>query len=135
MYFFFFSSRRRHTRLQGDWSSDVCSSDLNKPSRLELERCRPYLAAELRLLRGVRVVVPLGRIAHESWLKAAGWWQRLAPRDRPPFGHGVASHLPDGSVVIASYHPSRQNTNTGKLSRTMWYAVFRRARAALEHRA
>src|SRR6266700_2984157 len=76
-----------------------------------------------------------GRVAHESWLKAAGWWERLAPRDRPPFGHGVASHLPDGSVVIASYHPSRQNTNTGKLTQTMWYAVFRRARAALEHRA
>src|SRR2546421_622275 len=112
-----------------------CAPPGNKPSRLELERCRPYLAAELRLLRRVRVVVTLGRIAHESWLKAAGWWQRLAPRDRPPFGHGVASHPPDGSVVIASYHPSRQNTNTGKLSRTMWYAVFRRARAALEHRA
>ena len=112
-----------------------CAPPGNKPSRVELERCRPYLAAELRLLRRVRVVVTLGRIAHESWLKAAGWWQRLAPRDRPPFGHGVASHLPDGSVVIASYHPSRQNTNTGKLSRTMWYAVFRRARAALEHRA
>ena len=87
------------------------------------------------MLRRVRVVVTLGRIAHESWLKAAGWWQRLAPRDRPPFGHGVASHLPDGSVVIASYHPSRQNTNTGKLTQAMWYAVFRRARAALEHRA
>src|SRR5207245_2484733 len=82
-----------------------CAPPGNKRSRLELERCRPYLAAELRLLRRVRVVVTLGRIAHESWLKAAGWWQRLAPRDRPPFGHGVASHLPDGSVVIASYHP------------------------------
>src|SRR6266581_1220993 len=107
---------------------------LSRDDGLTLNDC--YIAAaELRLLRRVRVVVTLGRIAHESWLKAAGWWQRLAPRDRPPFGHGVASHLPDGSVVIASYHPSRQNTNTGKLSRTMWYAVFRRARAALEHRA
>ena len=108
-----------------------CAPPGNKPSRLELERCRPYLAAELRLLRRVRVVVTLGRIAHESWLKAAGWWERLAPRHRPPFRHGVASKLPDGTVVIASYHPSRQNTNTGKLTRTMWYAVFRTARTLL----
>jgi uracil-DNA glycosylase family 4 len=108
-----------------------CAPPGNKPSRVELDRCRPYLTAELRLLRRVRVVVTLGRIAHESWLKAAGWWGRLASRDRPPFRHGVGSELPDGTVVIASYHPSRQNTNTGKLTRTMWYAVFRRARAAL----
>jgi uracil-DNA glycosylase len=110
-----------------------CAPPANKPSRVELERCRPYLTAELRLLRQVRVVVTLGRIAHESWLKAAGWWERLPPRARPPFAHGAATTLPDGCVVIASYHPSRQNTNTGKLTRAMWDAVFRRARAALEH--
>jgi len=77
-----------------------CAPPGNKPSRAELERCRPYLAAELRLLPGTRVVVTLGRIAHESWLKAAGWWERLAPRERPPFRHGVASNLPDGTVEI-----------------------------------
>src|SRR3989442_15805693 len=53
-----------------------CAPPGNKPSRVELERCRPYLAAELRVLRRVRVAVTLGRIAHESWLKAAGWWER-----------------------------------------------------------
>jgi len=76
--------------------------------------------------------VTLGRIAHESWLKAAGWWQRLAPRARPRFVHGAASTLPDGTIVIASYHPSRQNTNTGKLTPEMWDAVFQKARTALE---
>ena len=111
-----------------------CAPPGNKPSRVELDRCRPYLAAELRLLRRVRVVVTLGRIAHEGFLKAAGWWERLAPRARPAFAHGAVSTLPDGCIVIASYHPSRQNTNTGKLTRTMWNAVFRRAKAALEHR-
>jgi len=111
-----------------------CAPPGNKPSRVELDRCRPYLAAELRLLRRVRVVVTLGRIAHEAWLKAVGWWERLPPRARPPFAHGVVTTLPDGAVVIASYHPSRQNTNTGKLTRTMWNAVFRRAKAALENR-
>ena len=104
-----------------------CAPPGNKPSRVELDRCRPYLAAELRLLRRVRVVVTLGRIAHEAFLKAAGWWERLPPRARPPFRHGAASMLPDGHVVIASYHPSRQNTNTGKLTRAMWDGVFRTA--------
>ena len=111
-----------------------CAPPGNKPSRVELDRCRPYLAAELRLLRRVRVVVTLGRIAHEGFLKAAGWWERLAPRARPAFAHGAVSTLPDGCIVIASYHPSWQNTNTGKLTRTMWNAVFRRAKAALVDR-
>jgi uracil-DNA glycosylase len=105
-----------------------CAPPANKPTRRELERCRPYLAAELRLLERLRVVVTLGRIGHESWLKAAGWWQRLAPRERPRFAHGRVATLPDGVVVIASYHPSRQNTNTGRLTRKMWHAVFREAR-------
>jgi uracil-DNA glycosylase family 4 len=109
-----------------------CAPPGNKPSRVELDRCRPFLAAELRLLPRMRVVVTLGRIAHDAFLKAAGWWQRLPPRARPPFAHGAATTLPDGVVVIASYHPSRQNTNTGKLTRAMWHAVFERARAALE---
>jgi uracil-DNA glycosylase len=108
-----------------------CAPPDNKPSRAELERCRPYLADEVRLLVRVRVIVTLGRIAHDAWLKASGWWSRLAPRDRPPFGHGAATALPDGTVVIASYHPSRQNTNTGKLTRAMWDGVFARARDAL----
>src|SRR2546426_4985075 len=108
-----------------------CAPPGNKPNRVELDRCRPYLAAELRLLRRARVVVTLGRIAHEAWLKAAGWWERLPPRARPPFAHGAVTTLPDDSVVIASYHPSRQNTNTGRLTRAMWSAVFRRASAAL----
>ena len=109
-----------------------CAPPGNKPSLVELAHCRPYLVSELRLLRRVRVIVTLGRIAHESWLKAAGWWERLSPRARPPFGHGAARELPDGTIVIASYHPSRQNTNTGKLTRAMWDAVFRRAKAALD---
>ncbi len=110
-----------------------CAPPGNKPSRLELDRCRPYLAAELRLLRRVRVVVTLGRVAHENWLKAAGWWERLSPGARPVFAHGTMTQLPDGMIVIASYHPSRQNTNTGKLTRTMWHAVFERVAAVLEH--
>ena len=73
----------------------------------------------------------LGRIAHEAWLRSAGWWDALAPAARPRFGHGVVTPMPDGTTLISSYHPSRQNTNTGKLTRAMWTAVFQRARETL----
>ena len=105
-----------------------CAPPGNKPTLAELERCRPYLEAELRLLQRLRVVVTLGRVAHDGWLKAARWWTRLAPRERPAFAHGAVATLPDGTMVLSSYHPSRQNTNTGKLTRPMWHAVFRKAR-------
>ena len=108
-----------------------CAPPGNKPTLVELEHCRRYLTAETRLLTRVRVVLTLGRIAHESWLKAAGWWGALAPKDRPPFAHGAVARLPDGTIVVSSYHPSRQNTNTRKLTSSMWDAVFRRTRALL----
>lgn len=109
-----------------------CAPPGNKPTRPELERCRRYLAADVRLLERVRLVLALGRVAHESWLKAAGWWETLAPAARPRFAHGAVARLPDGTVLVTSYHPSRQNTNTRKLTRAMWHAVFGRIRALLD---
>ncbi len=128
------TSRDDGLRLTGCWITAAarCAPPANKPTRTELERCRPWLAAEIKALGGVRVVVTLGRIAHEAWLKASGWWDRLPPRARPAFAHARATALPDGVVLISSYHPSRQNTNTGRLTRTMWHAVFRAARRALD---
>jgi uracil-DNA glycosylase family 4 len=122
--------RRDGLRLKGAYvtASGRCAPPDNKPTASELERCRPFLEAEIRLLRGTRVVVLLGRIAWERWLRASGWWERLAPRDRPRFAHASEAVMPDGTHVICSYHPSRQNTNTGKLTRAMWHAVFARAR-------
>ena len=108
-----------------------CAPPGNKPTRTELEHCRPYLAADVRLLARVRVVLTLGRVAHESWLKAAGWWTTLPARARPPFAHAAVATLPDGTIVVSSYHPSRQNTNTRKLTRAMWYGVFRTVRRLL----
>lgn len=116
--------------LRGCWISAAgrCAPPGNKPLPAELDRCRDYLEAELRLLPRVRVVVTLGRIGHEAFLRAAGWWAALPPRERPAFAHGAESRLPDGRMLIASFHPSRQNTNTGRLTRSMWHAVFARAR-------
>ena len=105
-----------------------CAPPENRPTAEELDRCRPYLQEELRLLTRVRVVLALGRIGWESWLRAAGWWARLTPRARPNFGHGAEAVLPDGTVLVASFHPSRQNTNTGRLTRPMWNGVFERIR-------
>jgi uracil-DNA glycosylase family 4 len=108
-----------------------CAPPANRPTREELGRCRGWLAREVSLLDRVRVVIALGGIAREAWLRAAGWWDRLSPRERPAFRHGAVSTLPDGTVFIASYHPSRQNTNTGRLTRAMWYQPFREARRHL----
>jgi len=113
-------------------ASARCAPPANRPLPIELDRCRPYLEAELALLSQVRVAIALGGIAHRSYLTASGWWRRLAPRERPAFRHGVEALLPDGTWLIASYHPSRQNTNTGRLTRAMWYGIFAAARRKLD---
>ncbi|MBI1797681.1 MAG: uracil-DNA glycosylase [Candidatus Eisenbacteria bacterium] len=120
--------------LTGAWVTAAarCAPPANKPTRAELDRCRPFLAAEIGLLRRVRVVVVLGRIGWEAWLRAASWWDRLPARERPPFAHGAESPLPDGTILICSFHPSRQNTNTGKLTRAMWLRIFARAREIVD---
>ena len=108
-----------------------CAPPGNRPTGEELARCRPYLQTELGLLASVRLVLVLGRIGWEHWLRAAGWWDRLEVRQRPRFSHGKETTLPDGIVLISSFHPSRQNTNTGRLTRPMWYGVFERIRTLL----
>ena len=108
-----------------------CAPPENKPAPDELLRCRAYLEAEINLLRQVRVVVTLGRVAFDSWLKASGWWEALPPARRPRFAHGAETRLPDGTILLGSFHPSRRNTNTGLLTRRMWRGIFRRARRLL----
>lgn len=109
-----------------------CAPPENKPTPEELANCRPFLEREIAALDRVRVVVALGSIALESWLRASGWRDRLKASERPRFGHNLETRLPDGVTVIASYHPSRRNTNTGMLTRRMWYDVFERARAIVD---
>ena len=127
-------SRDDGQELRDCWitAAGRCAPPGNKPAPAELARCSRYLRAELQLLTRARVVLTLGRIGHEAWLKASGWWDRLAARERPAFAHGAEHTLPDGMVLIASFHPSRQNTQTGKLTRAMWHGVFERARVLVD---
>ena len=127
-------SRDDGQRLQDCWISAAarCAPPGNRPLPIELARCQTYLEDELRLLTHVRVVLVLGRIAHDAFLRGAGWWERLTPGARPHFGHGATASLPDGRTLVSSFHPSRQNTNTGRLTRAMWYGVFRRVRRLID---
>jgi uracil-DNA glycosylase family 4 len=109
-----------------------CAPPANKPTRIEFERCRRYLVGELALLRArVAVVIALGKVAFDSFLSAYQENLGQLPKPRPKFGHGVSVKLPNGPVLICSYHPSQQNTFTGKLTRPMFDAIFNQARAAL----
>ncbi len=108
-----------------------CAPPKNKPTPREQATCRPYLVREIDLLAGMRVVVALGRIAFDGFLR--GWQEagRPIPPRRPPFGHGTASRLPDGTWLVASYHPSQQNTQTGRLTPAMFDQIFSRAKAII----
>jgi uracil-DNA glycosylase family 4 len=109
-----------------------CAPPQNKPTPDEIARCRRHLAAELGALPRVQVVVALGKIGHDAYLAHLAETHGLRPRPRPAFGHGSEARLGDGSpVLLGCYHPSRQNTNTGKLTPPMMRAVFARARALL----
>ena len=109
-----------------------CAPPDNKPTRAELFNCLPHLDAELAALPRVRVVVALGAIAFDAYLQLLKR-QGIALRPRPRFGHASVHRLPNGRQLLGSYHPSRQNTNTGKLTAAMMNDVFRIARHSLEH--
>lgn len=111
-----------------------CAPPGNKPTPGEMARCQAYLEAELRLLRGVRVAVVLGRIAFEAFLRAREAVGYPALKPKPRFAHGAEVRLPEGLTLIASYHPSQQNTFTGRLTRPMLSRVFQKARRLLNTR-
>lgn len=109
-----------------------CCPPDNKPAREELANCRDYLMRELRLLRKIRVVVPLGKVAWDAYLAARRDLEWPVPSPLPKFGHGLAYELDERTMLIGSYHPSQQNTQTGKLTRAMFDGVFKKARKYLE---
>ena len=105
-----------------------CAPPDNKPLPGELANCAPFLERELEGLKDLRVIVALGRIGFEAYLNYLLRKKQIASKRGYEFRHGVEYALPDGRVLLASYHPSKQNTQTGKLTKEMFRKIFKRAR-------
>ncbi len=124
-------SRDDGMRLEDCFITSVvrCAPPANKPTREEFDACFPYLARELGRLRRAQVFVALGRHAFDGLVRALpGLGLAVAGDERPSFGHAAEIGLTKGRTLLSSYHPSRQNTQTGRLTRAMFDRVFRRAR-------
>ena len=120
-------------RLHDAWITSVvrCAPPDNKPSIEEQRNCAPWLDEELALLPNLQVVVCLGRIAWDGYRAHLARTRPSPVRTSYAFSHGAEYKLPDGRTLIGSYHPSLQNTNTGRLTRAMFLDIFNRARAAM----
>jgi uracil-DNA glycosylase family 4 len=104
-----------------------CAPPDNKPLPQELANCAPYLDREMDGLKNLKVVVALGRIGFEAYLNYLKRRDQLQNKKPYQFGHGARYRMPDGKILLASYHPSNQNTQTGKLTRQMFAAIFKEA--------
>jgi uracil-DNA glycosylase family 4 len=118
-------------RLQDVWITAAvrCAPPANKPAPAERDNCLPYARRELELLGGVRVIVCLGAFAWDAALRILAAAGAVVPRPRPRFGHGAELVLPGAPVLLGCFHPSQQNTFTGKLTAPMIDTVLLRARA------
>ena len=105
-----------------------CAPPQDKPTPVEIRNCASHLSAEIRALKRLRVVVALGRIAFDGYLNYLVSQGVILSRREYLFGHGAQYRMPDGMTLLASYHPSLRNTNTGRLDRAMFTSVFVRAR-------
>jgi uracil-DNA glycosylase len=110
-----------------------CAPPANKPLPLEIATCSTYLDRELALLKNVRVVVALGRIGFDAYLNHLKRRGLITSRAPYLFGHSKHYAMPDGRILLASFHPSLQNTNTGRLTEAMFTEIFRLARKLSEH--
>ena len=114
--------------LNKAWVSSVvrCAPPENKPTNIERDTCVQYFEREKTQLTNVNVIVCLGKFAYDAVCR------QWAVTKRPAFGHGVEATTPDGVHIICSFHPSQQNTFTGKLTEPMIDDVFSRARAYVD---
>lgn len=109
-----------------------CAPPDNKPLPSELSNCAPFLDREIAILKNLKVVVALGKIAFDAYLAFLKRNGIMQSRAGYFFGHAAEYRMPNRIVLLASYHPSNQNTATGKLTATMFEEVFRRAKALAE---
>lgn len=109
-----------------------CAPPDNKPSPQELSNCAPYLDQELAGLKNAKVIVALGKIGFDAYLNSLKRKGELKTKAPYVFEHGANYTMPDGRRLLASYHPSNQNTQTGKLTRTMFVRIFHEARRLAE---
>lgn len=107
-----------------------CAPPKNKPLPEEIKNCRPYFLKELDLLKSVKVFVPLGQIALSQTVKSLR--QRGLDIPALAFGHGKVYPLPNGQTIMTTYHPSQQNTQTGKLTRPMFHGIFKMVKKKIE---
>jgi uracil-DNA glycosylase family 4 len=112
-----------------------CAPPDNKPLPSELANCAPYLDRELAILKNLKVVVALGKIGFDAYLSYLKRNGIITGRAGYVFAHGVEYAMPNGITLLASYHPSNQNTATGKLTAKMFEDVFRRTKGILKRRA
>jgi uracil-DNA glycosylase family 4 len=108
-----------------------CAPPDNRPTQREIDSCRGYLLAHARLLPDVRVVLCLGQIAFHGWLAGLRASGAELPRPLPRFHHAAKYEL-GGKTVVCTYHPSRQNTQTGRLTPAMFDSIFRGVRRLLD---
>ncbi len=108
-----------------------CAPPANKPTVQEFSSCRPFLVGDLQLLPQLQIVLALGQIAFQQYFQACRELGFQLPTPLPRFSHGQSFPLPWGITLLTSYHPSQQNTFTGKLTRPMFYKVFQKARSHL----
>lgn len=104
-----------------------CAPPQNKPLPSEIANCAPFLDREIAGLKNLRVIVALGRIGFEAYLDYLRRKGQLKSKKEYVFQHGAKYQMPDGRILLASYHPSNQNTQTGKLTRPMFARVFKEA--------
>ena len=119
-------SRSDGLQLRNIWitASARCAPPDNKPAPEELANCRPYLERELALLPNLRLVVALGKIGADSYLRLLRDRGEIKSMAHYPFGHGTFHSFPDGPDLLCSYHPSQQNTSTRKLTAEMLREIF-----------
>jgi uracil-DNA glycosylase family 4 len=140
LYQFGFANQPNSLRRDDDFKLDDCyitatircAPPKNKPLPEEIENCRPYFLKELDLLNNVKILIPLGQIALTQTARSL----RQKGLDIPSlaFGHGKVYPLPNGQTIITTYHPSQQNTQTGKLTRPMFHQIFKMVRSKLKEK-